>query len=60
MVMEDCEIGDDLGSSPWAIKYEDPVGRRRQCLPKTLTHTSSHNSSNLNLVASTAEMRPIS
>jgi hypothetical protein len=22
VVMEDCEIGDDLGSSPWAIKYK--------------------------------------
>eukprot|EP00035_Acanthoeca_spectabilis_P009015 m.161537 g.161537 ORF g.161537 m.161537 type:complete len:187 (+) comp14579_c0_seq2:46-606(+) len=22
VVMEDCEIGDDVGSSPWAIKYK--------------------------------------
>ena len=26
LVMEDCEIGDDQGSSPWAIKYKSHQG----------------------------------
>ena len=26
LVMEDCTIGDDLGSSPWAIKYKSHQG----------------------------------
>ena len=37
LVVEDCTIGDDEGSSPWAIKYKS-----HQSYPGTLTHTDSN------------------
>lgn len=36
LVVEDCTIGDDEGSSPWAIKYKS-----HQSYPGRLTHTDS-------------------